>query len=198
MICVEKSRVQEITLTRRGFYLRRGHVPSTQYVQRRSSQIKRGHALSSRGIYFVGFDTHHFYTSPLHFVSCPFSSSLSARPRPSSLSSVSHSLASSLIRCLARSPTVSFDHQLSLSCSVALRHFVSLSLLAKPRPTQLTELSFSLAHSFIVKVLSVSRILSIVFFLAKSSPGDSDSRSPLFTHLDRIINIRNRGIYLLL
>ena len=40
-----KSRVQEITLTRRGFYLRRGHVPSTQYVQRRSSQIKCGHAL---------------------------------------------------------------------------------------------------------------------------------------------------------
>ncbi|PON48451.1 hypothetical protein PanWU01x14_237400, partial [Parasponia andersonii] len=138
--------------------------------------------------------------SLLHFVSRPLSSSLSARPRPrpSSLSSVSDSLASSLLTCpltsSLTSPTVLFDHQLGLSRSRALCLDVSLC----ETQTQLTELSFSLAHSFIVKVLSVSRTVSVVFSLAKSSLGDSDSRFPLFTHLDRIINIQNRGIYLLL
>ncbi|PON37793.1 hypothetical protein PanWU01x14_317510 [Parasponia andersonii] len=94
-----------------------------------------------------------------HFISRPLSSSFSARPRSSSLSSLSHSLASSLtcsltsslVRCLARSPIVSFDHQLGLSrClshSVALGHFASASLAAKPKPSSLSSISHLLTRS---------------------------------------------------
>ncbi|PON62420.1 hypothetical protein TorRG33x02_279180 [Trema orientale] len=69
-------------------------------------------------------------SAPLHFVPRPLSSSLSARSRPSSLSSVSHSLthpvSHSLTHRLVRSPAQPLSLPLSLSHSRALCLSVSL------------------------------------------------------------------------